>query len=207
MVLRETSTPPGDTAPPGPLGTVDTPAQGTQVPRPPAQRGHASAAWPSAPSCFWPRRGEGAAPALGEDPEPGLLKEVARREVLPGKVSLPLNPLSKAKEAQDDLVKTKEELHLVMTAPPPPPPVYEPVSLHVQESPPEESPEYTGYSAELCSEGILDDRNEEKRITEAEKNERVQRQLMVSGGRRAGAGAWGWGAVGSPTPAASSRRR
>lgn len=61
----------------------------------------------------------------------------------------------RAKEAQDDLVKTKEELHLVMTAPPPPPPVYEPVSLHVQESPPEESPEYTGYSAELCSEGIL----------------------------------------------------
>lgn len=85
----------------------------------------------------------------------------------------------RAKEAQDDLVKTKEELHLVMTAPPPPPPVYEPVSLHVQESPPEESPEYTGYSAELCSEGILDDRNEEKRITEAEKNERVQRQLMT----------------------------
>lgn len=88
-------------------------------------------------------------------------------------------------------MKTKEELHLVMTAPPPPPPVYEPVSLHVQESPPEESPEYTGYSAELCSEGILDDRNEEKRITEAEKNERVQRQLMVSGGRRAGAGGGG----------------
>uniref|UniRef100_A0A8C0D549 Ezrin n=1 Tax=Balaenoptera musculus TaxID=9771 RepID=A0A8C0D549_BALMU len=87
----------------------------------------------------------------------------------------------RAKEAQDDLVKTKEELHLVMTTPPPPPPpVYEPVNYHVQENPQEEGTEYTGYSAELSSEGILDDRNEEKRITEAEKNERVQRQLRVS---------------------------
>lgn len=91
--------------------------------------------------------------------------------------------LLKAKEAQDDLVKTKEELHLVMTAPPPPPPpVYEPVGYHVQDNLQEEGTEYTGYSAELSSEGILDDRNEEKRVTEAEKNERVQRQLMVSGG-------------------------
>lgn len=88
----------------------------------------------------------------------------------------------KAKEAQDDLVKTKEELHLVMTAPPPPPPpVYEPVNYHVQEGLQDEGAEPMGYSAELSSEGILDDRNEEKRITEAEKNERVQRQLLVSG--------------------------
>ncbi|XP_004701985.2 ezrin [Echinops telfairi] len=85
----------------------------------------------------------------------------------------------RAKEAQDDLVKTKEELHLVMTAPPPPPPAYEPVNYHVQESPQEEGTEYTGYSAELCSEGIRDDRNEEERVTEAEKNERVQRQLRT----------------------------
>ncbi|KAG5198589.1 hypothetical protein R6Z07M_015004 [Ovis aries] len=81
----------------------------------------------------------------------------------------------RAKEAQDDLVKTREELHLVMTAPPPPP-VYEPVNYHVHEGPQEEG---TELSAELSSEGILDDRNEEKRITEAEKNERVQRQLMT----------------------------
>lgn len=82
-------------------------------------------------------------------------------------------------------MKTKEELHLVMTAPPPPPPpVYEPVGYHVQEHLQDEGTEYTGYSAELSSEGILGDRNEEKRITEAEKNERVQRQLMVRGGRR-----------------------
>ncbi|KAM5228764.1 ezrin [Ctenodactylus gundi] len=85
----------------------------------------------------------------------------------------------RAKEAQDDLVKTKEELHLVMTTPPPPPPpVYEPVSYHVQDSVQEEGTEPTGY-AELSSEGIRDDRNEEKRITEAEKNERVQRQLLT----------------------------
>lgn len=67
-----------------------------------------------------------------------------------------------------------------MTAPPPPPPpVYEPVNYHVHDNLQEEGSEYSGYSADLSSEGILDDRNEEKRITEAEKNERVQRQLMV----------------------------
>ena len=84
-------------------------------------------------------------------------------------------------------MKTREELHLVMTAPPPPP-AYEPVNYHVHEGPQEEG---TELSAELSSEGILDDRNEEKRVTEAEKNERVQRQLMVraegrgpGGGRR-----------------------
>ena len=77
-------------------------------------------------------------------------------------------------------MKTKEELHLVMTAPPPPPPsVYEPVGYHVQEGLQEEGADYMGYSADLSSEGILDDRNEEKRITEAEKNERVQRQLTT----------------------------
>ncbi|KAG8522406.1 Ezrin [Galemys pyrenaicus] len=88
-------------------------------------------------------------------------------------------PLSQAKEAQDDLVKTKEELHLVMTAPPPPPPpAYEPINYLVQEEQDGDS-ESAGYSAELSSEGILDDRHEEKRITEAEKNERVQQQLRT----------------------------
>ena len=46
----------------------------------------------------------------------------------------------------------------------------------MHEGPQEEG---TELSAELSSEGILDDRNEEKRITEADKNERVQRQLMT----------------------------
>lgn len=86
----------------------------------------------------------------------------------------------KAKEAQEDLVKTKEELQLVMTAPPPPPPpVYEPVNYHVHDNLQDEGSEYSAYSAEFSSEGIRNDRNEEKRITEAEKNERVQRQLRV----------------------------
>lgn len=81
-------------------------------------------------------------------------------------------------------MKTKEELHLVMTTPPPPPPpMYEPVNYHVHEGLHDEGAEPMGYSAELSSEGILGDRNEEKRITEAEKNERVQRQLLVSGRR------------------------
>uniref|UniRef100_A0A8C8SFS3 Ezrin n=1 Tax=Pelusios castaneus TaxID=367368 RepID=A0A8C8SFS3_9SAUR len=84
----------------------------------------------------------------------------------------------RAKEAQDDLVKTKEELHLVMTAPPPPP-AYEPVNYHVHDNLKDEGTEYSAYSAEFSSEGILGDRNEEKRITEAEKNQRVQRQLMT----------------------------
>jgi villin 2 (ezrin) len=35
------------------------------------------------------------------------------------------------------------------------------------------------YSAKLSSEGILDDHKEEKQITEAEKNECVQRQLLT----------------------------
>ena len=84
-------------------------------------------------------------------------------------------------------MKTREELHLVMTAPPPPP-VYEPVNYHVHEGPQEEGTE--------LSEGILDDRNEEMRITEAEKNERVQRQLMVRARGWRGAGRRGAGRPG-----------
>nr|KAF6341186.1 ezrin [Myotis myotis] len=121
----------------------------------------------------------------------------------------------RAKEAQDDLVKTKEELQLVMTAPPPPPPpVYEPVAYHVRENLQEEGAEDSGYSAELSSEGILDDRHEEKRVTEAEKNLRVQQQLMVRAGRAAPpgsrapglpAGAGGPRATREPPPAPTLR--
>lgn len=113
----------------------------------------------------------------------------------PGDMAHPSLHFLQAREAQDDLVKTKEELHLVMTTPPPPPPMYEPVSYHVRENLHEEGAEPLGYSAELSSEGILDDRNEEKRLTEAEKNERVQRQLLVS---TCGVGGHSWGAQGSP---------
>ncbi|KAK6489738.1 ezrin-like isoform X1 [Huso huso] len=84
----------------------------------------------------------------------------------------------RAREAQKDLVKTKEELHMVMTAPPPPPPppVYEFVEDNEQEDVEETN---STYSAELQYEGIDDHRKEENRITEAEKNERVQKQLMA----------------------------
>ncbi|RXM96995.1 Ezrin [Acipenser ruthenus] len=84
----------------------------------------------------------------------------------------------RATEAQKDLVKTKEELHMVMTAPPPPPPppVYEFVEDNEQEDVEETN---STYSAELQYEGIDDHRKEENRITEAEKNERVQKQLMI----------------------------
>ncbi|KAM8832510.1 ezrin b isoform 2-T3 [Spinachia spinachia] len=89
----------------------------------------------------------------------------------------------RATEAQNDLIKTKEELHMVMTAPPPPPP---PPMFEVMDdnSDSEEtvSEENTSYqSAELQSEGYNNNHhhNEEDRLTEAQKNERVQKQLKA----------------------------
>uniref|UniRef100_A0AAY4BPP8 FERM domain-containing protein n=1 Tax=Denticeps clupeoides TaxID=299321 RepID=A0AAY4BPP8_9TELE len=83
----------------------------------------------------------------------------------------------RAQEAQEDLLKTREELHLVMTAPPlpPPPPAYEQMDEMEQEDSEENN---STYSAELQTEGISDHRHEEQRLTEAEKNERVQKQLL-----------------------------
>uniref|UniRef100_A0AAX7SSE1 FERM domain-containing protein n=1 Tax=Astatotilapia calliptera TaxID=8154 RepID=A0AAX7SSE1_ASTCA len=81
----------------------------------------------------------------------------------------------RAREAQDDLIKTKEELHNVMTTPlpPPPPPMYD----HLMD---DNSDDNTSmHSADLHVEGINDHRNEEDRLTEAEKNERVQKQLKA----------------------------
>ncbi|XP_034383218.1 ezrin b isoform X2 [Cyclopterus lumpus] len=82
----------------------------------------------------------------------------------------------RAREAQDDLLKTKEELHLVMTAPPPPPPppMYEPM---YDNSDSEENASTN--SADLQTDDINDHRIEEDRLTEAEKNERVQKQLKA----------------------------
>ncbi|KFO19732.1 Ezrin [Fukomys damarensis] len=71
----------------------------------------------------------------------------------------------RAKEAQGNLVKAKEELHLEL------PSAGEPAGRGC---------ESVGYSAELSREGILDDHSEEeKHITKAEKNECVQRQLLT----------------------------
>lgn len=82
-------------------------------------------------------------------------------------------------EAQDDLIKTKEELNTVMTplplpVLPPPPPMYDNMDDN------SDSEENTStHSADLQIEGINDHRNEEDRLTEAEKNECVQNQLKV----------------------------
>uniref|UniRef100_A0AAY5F2J5 FERM domain-containing protein n=1 Tax=Electrophorus electricus TaxID=8005 RepID=A0AAY5F2J5_ELEEL len=85
-----------------------------------------------------------------------------------------------AHEAQQDLLKTREELHLMMTAPPPPPPPPPPVYDDIEDHEGEDGEEGTrSYSADLRSDGISDHRHEENRITEAEKNERVQKQLLA----------------------------
>lgn len=61
------------------------------------------------------------------------------------------------------------------------------------ESDHEHSEENSTYSAELQTQGINDHRQEEERLTEAEKNERLQKQLMVSSG--------------SQNPATSNKKR
>nr|XP_020484160.1 ezrin [Labrus bergylta] len=83
----------------------------------------------------------------------------------------------RAKEAQDDLLKTKDELHMVMTAPPPPPPP-PPMYDNIDDNSDSEENNST-HSADLQTEGINDHRNEEDRLTEAEKNQRVQNQLKA----------------------------
>ncbi|XP_051501247.1 ezrin-like [Myxocyprinus asiaticus] len=83
----------------------------------------------------------------------------------------------RAQVAQHDLAKTREELYTaVSTTPlPPPPPAYEHYMNEYEDG--EESA--SSYSADLQTEGIDDHRYEEQRITEAEKNERVQKQLLA----------------------------
>uniref|UniRef100_A0A8C6P4A9 Ezrin b n=1 Tax=Nothobranchius furzeri TaxID=105023 RepID=A0A8C6P4A9_NOTFU len=83
----------------------------------------------------------------------------------------------RAREAQDDLVRTKEELDMATTIPPPPPPP--PMYDHGDENYSDSEENYSEHSAELNMEGINDHRKEEERLTEAEKNERVQKQLKA----------------------------
>ncbi|XP_040206491.1 ezrin [Rana temporaria] len=90
----------------------------------------------------------------------------------------------RAREAQSDLLRTKEELHIVMSTPPlpppPPPPAYVPINVPIREYVNEHLPEDgVEFSAEFTNDNFYDDRKEESRITEAEKNERVQMQLMA----------------------------
>uniref|UniRef100_A0A4W5MTL6 Ezrin b n=1 Tax=Hucho hucho TaxID=62062 RepID=A0A4W5MTL6_9TELE len=97
----------------------------------------------------------------------------------------------RAQEAQDDLLKTKEELHMVMTAPPPPPPPpmfvevpmfvdnHDVMTMAEEQNDHDSEENNSTYSADLQNEGFNDHRREEERLTEAEKNERVQKQLMA----------------------------
>ena len=57
--------------------------------------------------------------------------------------------------------------------PPPPPPMYD----HLDDN--SDSEENSSMSADLHIDGINDHRKEEERLTEAERNERVQKQLKV----------------------------
>lgn len=77
------------------------------------------------------------------------------------------------KEVEDDLHKTQDQLQMVML-PPPPPPMYD----HLDDNSDSEENSST-HSTDLHMDGINDHRNEEDRVTEAEKNERVQKQLKV----------------------------
>lgn len=67
-----------------------------------------------------------------------------------------------------------------MAAPVPPPPMVIADEVHAEMAEHDDHDEnMRSYSAEFQVEGIRNNRNEENRLTEAEKNERVQRQLMV----------------------------
>uniref|UniRef100_A0A3Q3NA54 Radixin-like n=1 Tax=Mastacembelus armatus TaxID=205130 RepID=A0A3Q3NA54_9TELE len=81
----------------------------------------------------------------------------------------------KALSAQEDLEKTKEELKTVMT------PVPAPLSSHTESEHDEQDENHAEASAELSNDGVsqLDLRSEEARVTEAQKNERVKKQLQT----------------------------
>ncbi|XP_072126917.1 moesin a [Mobula birostris] len=77
----------------------------------------------------------------------------------------------KAAQAQKDLEKTKEELKVATATPP---------ILQAEDERADEHDENNAEaSAELSSEGTVQDRSEEERLTEAEKNLRVQKQLQA----------------------------
>ncbi|XP_004626273.1 radixin [Octodon degus] len=84
----------------------------------------------------------------------------------------------KAFAAQEDLEKTKEELKTVMSAPPPPPPP-PPVVPPTENEHDEQDENSAEASAELSSEGVMNHRSEEERVTETQKNERVKQQLQA----------------------------
>lgn len=97
----------------------------------------------------------------------------------------------KANEVEENLIRTKQELQLVRDSSisnPPPLRVSSPSSSSSSsDSESQHSEENSTYSAELPSQGIIDHRLEEERITEAEKNERLRRQLQELSSELAGA--------------------
>uniref|UniRef100_A0A8C7QBU7 FERM domain-containing protein n=1 Tax=Oncorhynchus mykiss TaxID=8022 RepID=A0A8C7QBU7_ONCMY len=81
----------------------------------------------------------------------------------------------KAISAQDDLEKTKEELKTVMTI------SSTPAGGSTESEHEEQDENHAEDAAELSLEGVsaLDLRSEEERVTEAQKNERLKKQLQV----------------------------
>uniref|UniRef100_A0A8D0CNM5 Ezrin b n=1 Tax=Sander lucioperca TaxID=283035 RepID=A0A8D0CNM5_SANLU len=128
------------------------------------------------------RRAEEEAARLEAERQAALLakEELARHAEDQKKSQEQLVSILIAQEAQEDLIKTKEELR-VMTAPPPPPPppMYEPMDENSDSEENASEENNSTHSADLQSEGINDHRHEEDRLTEAEKNERVQKQLKA----------------------------
>ncbi|XP_035529210.1 ezrin a [Morone saxatilis] len=89
---------------------------------------------------------------------------------------------SKAVEVEESLIKTKEELYSVRSSTisaPVAAPASSSSSSSDSESDHEHSEENSTYSAELQTQDINDYRQEEDRLTEAEKNERLQKQLKA----------------------------
>ncbi|XP_031703722.1 radixin-like [Anarrhichthys ocellatus] len=91
-------------------------------------------------------------------------------------------------EVEENLMKTKEELHNVRSSSistPVQAPVEAPASSSSSssssdsESDHEHSEENSTCSAELQTQDINDHRQEEERLTEAEKNQRLQKQLLA----------------------------
>ncbi|XP_047467205.1 ezrin a [Mugil cephalus] len=93
---------------------------------------------------------------------------------------------SKAIEVEENLIKTKEELTIVMTSTSTSittsnvaPASSSSSSSSDSESDHEQNEENGSYSADLQSQGFNDHRREEDRLTEAKKNQRLQKQLMA----------------------------
>ncbi|XP_059375328.1 radixin-like [Carassius carassius] len=89
-----------------------------------------------------------------------------------------------AEELQDDLEKTREGLQHVMSSPVADAPMAAPMSRTMMEEPlgnynDDQEENNSIYSAELHVEAIEDHLNEQEHISEAEKNEHIQKQLMA----------------------------